>query len=80
MSEIVDIYARRLQIQERFTEQIADALVEALHPRGVLVMVEATQLCASMRGNHRKNLVTVTEAMRGSIPLQRILHLKTDKQ
>lgn len=59
---IVEMYARRLQVQERMTQQIADFLDEALHPRGVAVMVEASHLCALMRGvkQHEAHMVTMT--------------------
>ena len=62
---IVDVYARRLQVQERITEQVADALVKLLEPRGVLVLAEARHLCMAMRGVEKQCSVTVTRALRG---------------
>lgn len=62
---IVDLYARRFQVQERLTEQIADALVEVLEPRGVLVSAEARHLCMAMRGVEKQHSLTATEALRG---------------
>jgi GTP cyclohydrolase I len=63
---IVDVFARRLQVQERLTEQIADALVDVLDPRGVGVVIEAKHLCMMMRGVQKQNSSTVTSALRGS--------------
>lgn len=65
VSRLVDIFARRLQVQERMTVQIADALNDALEPRGVAVMVQCRHLCMESRGVSRRNLVTVTTALRG---------------
>ena len=65
MARIVEMYGRRLQVQERLTEQVANALVEALAPRGVGVIVEATHLCMAMRGVRQQSSTTVTRAMRG---------------
>jgi GTP cyclohydrolase I len=62
---IVDMYARRLQIQERFTQQVADLLMEYLQPKGVGVVVEATHLCASMRGVQKPGMVMTTSAVLG---------------
>lgn len=62
---IVDMYARRLQIQERFTQQVADFLMEHLEPKGVGVVVEATHLCASMRGVRKPGMVMTTSAVLG---------------
>jgi GTP cyclohydrolase I len=62
---IVDMYARRLQVQERLTQQIADFLMERLAPRGVGVVVEATHLCASMRGIRKPGMVMTTSAVLG---------------
>jgi GTP cyclohydrolase I len=62
---VVDMYARRLQIQERLTQQIADFLMENLAPKGVGVVVEATHLCASMRGVRRPGMVMTTSAVLG---------------
>jgi GTP cyclohydrolase I len=62
---IVDLYSRRLQVQERITEQVADALVDLLQPRGVLVMAEARHLCMAMRGVEKQHSATATRALRG---------------
>lgn len=62
---IVDMYARRLQIQERFTQQVADFLMEHLRPKGVGVVIEATHLCASMRGVQKPGMVMTTSAVLG---------------
>jgi GTP cyclohydrolase IA len=66
LARVVDVFARRLQVQERLTDQIADALVDALQPRGVAVVVEARHLCMMMRGVEKQNSQTITSAMRGS--------------
>ena len=63
---IVEVFARRLQIQERLTEQIASALQGALEPRGVGVVVEAYHLCMMMRGVEKQNSKTITSAVRGT--------------
>ena len=65
LPRIVDIFARRLQVEERMTEQIADALSEALQPQGVGVIIEAYHLCMMMRGVEKQNSKTITSAMRG---------------
>ena len=62
---LVDMFARRLQIQERLTSQIADTLCEKVQPMGVAVVMEATHLCMSMRGVEKQNSVAVTSAMLG---------------
>ena len=62
---LVDSYARRPQVQERLTSQIADQIDEKLAPRGVLVVIEAEHLCMSMRGVHKPGTTTVTSAVRG---------------
>jgi len=62
---LVEAYARRPQVQERLTSQVADTLVKVLEPRGVLVVVEAEHLCMSMRGVQKPGSITVTSAMRG---------------
>ncbi|HET9440377.1 MAG TPA: GTP cyclohydrolase I FolE [Longimicrobiales bacterium] len=62
---LVDVFARRLQVQERLTEQIADALMEVLSPHGVGVVIEAQHLCMMMRGVEKQNSSTVTSALRG---------------
>ncbi len=63
--EVVDILSKRLQIQERFTTQIADFIVKMIDPMGVLVIVEAEQLCMQMRGLKKEDVRTVTSAIRG---------------
>jgi GTP cyclohydrolase I len=63
---IVDVFARRLQVQERLTDQVADAIMDALRPHGVGVVVEAFHLCMMMRGVEKQNSKTVTSAVRGS--------------
>jgi GTP cyclohydrolase I len=66
LARLVDGLARQLQVQERLTAQIADAMVERLQPRGALVVIEAEHLCMSMRGVRKPGAVTVTSAVRGS--------------
>ena len=65
LARLVDVYARRPQVQERMTSQIADALSEVLKPRGVLVVIEAEHLCMAMRGIRKPGSTTVTSAVRG---------------
>jgi len=65
MARLVDVYAKRPQVQERLTSQVADALAEGLSPRGVIVVVEAEHLCMSMRGVRKPGSRTVTSAVRG---------------
>ncbi len=65
LARLVDGYARRLQVQERMTTQIADAIAGVLAPRGVLVVIEAEHLCMSMRGVKKPGTVTVTSSVRG---------------
>ncbi len=65
LARLVDLYARRPQVQERLTTQVANALVDALAPRGVMVVVEAEHLCMSMRGVRKPGARTVTSAVRG---------------
>jgi GTP cyclohydrolase I len=65
LARVVDGYARRLQVQERMTTQVADAVERALGPRGVLVVIEAEHLCMSMRGVRKPGTTTVTSAVRG---------------
>jgi len=65
-ARIVDLYARRFQVQERLTEQIAQAVWETIEPQGVAVVVEAHHLCMMMRGVQKQNSKTITSAMRGS--------------
>ncbi|KGT36732.1 GTP cyclohydrolase, partial [Campylobacter fetus] len=62
---MVNIYARRLQIQEQMTEQIAQALQDAISPKGVGVVVEARHMCIEMRGVEKINSTTTTSALRG---------------
>jgi GTP cyclohydrolase IA len=66
LARLVDLYARRPQVQERMTSQIADALMANLEPRGVIVIIEAEHLCMSMRGVRKPGAKTVTSAVRGS--------------
>ena len=63
---IVDVYARRLQVQERLTEQIAEGLCSVLNPSGVGVVIEAYHLCMMMRGVEKQNSKTITSALRGA--------------
>jgi GTP cyclohydrolase I len=63
---IVDVYARRLQVQERLTEQIAEGLCSVLNPLGVGVVIEAYHLCMMMRGVQKQNSKTITSALRGA--------------
>lgn len=62
---IVDVYARRLQVQERLTAQVADGLMKVLNPLGVAVVIEAAHFCMMMRGVEKQNSKTITSAMRG---------------
>ena len=62
---MVNIFARRLQIQEQMTEQIADAILETIRPKGVAVVLEARHMCMEMRGVEKINSTTVTSALRG---------------
>ena len=66
MARVVDVFARRLQVQERMTDQIADALTAELHPHGVGVVLEAAHLCMMMRGVQKQGSQSVTSAMRGA--------------
>ncbi|BBY24209.1 GTP cyclohydrolase I FolE [Mycobacterium stomatepiae] len=65
IARLVDLYAKRPQVQERLTSQIADALVKRLGPRGVIVVVEAEHLCMAMRGVRKPGAITTTSAVRG---------------
>ncbi|HYU56789.1 MAG TPA: GTP cyclohydrolase I FolE [Actinomycetota bacterium] len=65
LARVVDTFAHRLQVQERMTMQVADAIEQALEPRGVLVVVEAEHLCMTMRGVRKPGSQTVTSAVRG---------------
>ena len=67
LARLVDVYARRPQVQERMTTQIADALCEHLKPLGVLVVIECEHLCMSMRGVRRPGSRTITSAVRGQL-------------
>jgi len=66
IARVVDIFSRRLQVQERLTKQVADILDEHLKPLGVMVVIEAEHMCMSMRGAKKPKCVTVTSAVRGS--------------
>ncbi|HEY7899389.1 MAG TPA: GTP cyclohydrolase I FolE [Gemmatimonadaceae bacterium] len=66
LARVVDIFARRLQVQERLTVEIAQALTDVLKPRGVGVVIEAAHLCMMMRGVQKQNSTTVTSAVLGS--------------
>jgi GTP cyclohydrolase I len=65
LARLVEVYARRPQVQERMTSQIADAMADVLKPRGVLVVIEAEHLCMAMRGVRKPGATTVTSAVRG---------------
>src|SRR5690554_6947448 len=65
LPRVVDVFARRLQVQERLTSQIADAINEVLQPQGVGVVIEAYHLCMMMRGVEKQNSKTLTSAMKG---------------
>lgn len=65
LARLVDGFARRPQVQERLTSQVADAMVEILQPRGVFVVIECEHLCMSMRGVRKPGTLTVTSAVRG---------------
>jgi GTP cyclohydrolase I len=67
---IVDVFARRLQVQERLTQQVAEAISEAIHPQGVGVVLEAQHLCMMMRGVQKQSSTTVTSAMLGVFKTQ----------
>ena len=60
LARVVDAFSRRLQVQERLTIQIRDAIEEVLNPKGIAVLIEATHLCMSMRGVQKQNAVTTT--------------------
>ena len=65
LARLVEAYARRPQVQERLTSQVADKLMEALDPRGALVVIEAEHQCMSMRGVQKPGSLTLTSAVRG---------------
>ena len=67
LARVVDLYARRPQVQERLTSQIADALVEILQPGGVIVIIDCEHLCMSMRGVRKSEARTTTSAVRGQL-------------
>ncbi|MEP7018692.1 MAG: GTP cyclohydrolase I FolE [Actinomycetota bacterium] len=67
LARLVDVYARRLQVQERMTSQIADALVDFLKPKGVIVVIQCEHLCMSMRGVRQPGSRTITSAVRGQL-------------
>ena len=71
LARVVDLYAKRPQVQERLTTQIADALMRKLDPRGTIVVIEAEHLCMAMRGIRKPGAITTTSAVRGQF--------KTDK-
>jgi GTP cyclohydrolase I len=65
LARLVEVYARRPQVQERMTRQIADSLYEVLKPQGVIVVIEAEHLCMAMRGIRKPGTTTVTSVVRG---------------
>ncbi|GAA2075893.1 GTP cyclohydrolase I FolE [Aeromicrobium halocynthiae] len=67
LARLVDCYGRRPQVQERLTTQIADAMIESLRPRGVIVVIEAEHLCMAMRGVRKGGASTITSAVRGQL-------------
>jgi GTP cyclohydrolase I len=67
LARLVEVFARRPQVQERLTTQIADALVEHLHVQGVIVVIQAEHLCMSMRGIRKPGASTITAAVRGQL-------------
>lgn len=67
LARLVDVYARRPQVQERLTTQIADSLMEILEPRGVIVVVECEHMCMTMRGVRKPGAKTITSAVRGQL-------------
>ena len=69
LARLVDVFARRPQVQERMTTQVADALMRILEPRGVIVVVECEHLCMSMRGVRKPGAKTITSAVRGELRL-----------
>jgi GTP cyclohydrolase I len=69
-ARLVDVFARRLQVQERLTREVAEAIDEAIHPQGVAVILEAQHLCMMMRGVEKQHSLTVTSAMLGVFKTQ----------
>jgi GTP cyclohydrolase I len=67
LARLVDVFARRPQVQERLTTQVADSLMEILEPRGVIVVVECEHMCMSMRGVRKPGAKTITSAVRGQL-------------
>jgi GTP cyclohydrolase IA len=67
LARLVDVFAKRPQVQERLTTQVADALVQYLEPRGVIVVIECEHLCMTMRGVRKRGSKTVTSAVRGAL-------------
>ncbi|QXE35388.1 GTP cyclohydrolase I FolE [Streptomyces sp. GMY02] len=67
LARLVDVYARRPQVQERLTTQIADSLMEILDPRGVIVVIECEHMCMTMRGVRKPGAKTITSAVRGQL-------------
>ena len=70
LARVVDVYSRRLQVQERLTTQVRDCIMEALQPLGVAVVIEAKHLCMMMRGVQKQNSVTTTSAFTGEFEKQ----------
>ncbi len=70
MARLVDVFARRLQVQERLTREVAESIDEAIHPQGVAVILEAQHLCMMMRGVEKQHSATVTSAMLGVFKTQ----------
>ena len=66
LPRIVEVFARRLQVQERLTDQVADAIMDTLHPHGVGVVIDCLHLCMAMRGVEKQNSRTMTSALRGA--------------
>ena len=67
LARLVDVYARRPQVQERLTTQVADSMMRILEPRGAIVVVECEHLCMSMRGIRKPGSRTITSAVRGQL-------------
>ncbi|MEV8310648.1 GTP cyclohydrolase I FolE [Streptomyces flavidovirens] len=67
LARLVDVFARRPQVQERLTTQVADSLMEILEPRGVIVVIECEHMCMSMRGIRKPGAKTITSAVRGQL-------------
>jgi GTP cyclohydrolase IA len=74
LARVVDVAARRPQVQEQLTTQIADALASRLRPRGLIVVIEAEHLCMTMRGVRKPGAVTVTSAVRGVLRTDPVVH------